>query len=905
MFYMAEAVLGVSGVLAVVMLGLHANYYRAHISPEVEEFLHCFWDMMAYLANTTIFVLVGVVIGERAFDHVEASDWFFLMTLYFGVTVIRGLTLAMLGPLLARIGYGISWQTSVVMTWGGLRGAVGLALALVVEHDPIIDPIIGSKILFHTAGIVLLTLVVNATTITRLLGALKFSEVSSSRLREMASIVKQLDETRTRLLKDQRTDRFLSDAIWSKVSEYSVIVDPYAPKVDKKKSKRSSKKKLRANKVDPHAALFEALDMSPDYNPAVSAELRPHELREMSEHARVRYLKAEKRSYWRQYEIGMLGRDAVRMLNAAADQAIDTEGKLVDACEIAPLIALPQYVRRMQNVVTYITSAVATEVEMPKASRMIVAKCQAISSSLYFDHFITGVVLFNIISIFMSMSEDETSANQETYDIINYICIAIYTSEVTVKLTALQCGYFRQRWNVFDLIVLIFSYVDIIITLSLPNRANDSFSPELLRIARIFKVLRFFRAVRLIRPAAPLMHWAMTHVTSWHVAIGYDMGKAYVLAREETNCLIGEFVNHEIIANELRSRSTESRAVVVQMMADLQKSHPKIVLAVKTRQASRCILNGVRQEVKHLQEDGVMDERDVQLLKTCCETQMKMLLSKPPTLDAPDPMKLLFGVTWLDGATDEMMATIKECAHLQQYDMNEVIGDVGDPSDGIYFVVAGLVRITFSINGIEHSHMLGAGQVIGELGTLTDSPRSAGMACETPVEAFYIRRTDLLNAMKLHPTLGESLWRVCGIRAAVSTLAAMPRYKKWQTQKLKKHCEIAELVPMDHPRIWNLDDRVSDGVVLIGTATCTRTGKQFTAMETIPRGVGQVELSEGTQFLIIPANDDIDVASLRRPPFEIEIINGVNTTLSFANHVDTVLSFTSHTDPTQPSFSKI
>lgn len=537
----------------------------------------------------------------------------------------------------------------------------------------------------------------------------------------------------------------------------------------------------------------------------------------------------------------------------------------------------------------------------------MVAKCQAISSNLYFDHFITVVVIFNVISVFISMSEDETSPNQDTYDIINYVCTTIYTVETMVKLTALQCGYFRQRWNVFDFIVLVFSYVDIVIALSLPNQSNDSggFSPELLRIARVFKVLRFFRAVRLIRPAAPLMHWAMTHVTSWHVAIGYDLGKAYVLAREETNCLIGDFVKHAIIANELRSRSSESRTVVVQMMADLQKSYPKIVLAVKTRQASRCILNGVRLEVKHLQEDGVMDERDVQLLKAATETQMKMLLSKPPTLEPPDPMGMLSGVAWLDGATDEMMATIKDCAQLRQYEMNEVLGDVGDPSDGIFFVVAGLVRITFFIDGIEHSNMLGAGQVIGELGALTFSPRSAGMACETPVEAFYICRTDLLNAMELHPALGASLWRVCGIRAAVSTLAAMPRYKKWQTGRLKKHCAIAELVPMDHPRIWNLDDRVSDGVVLIGTATCTRTGQQFTDMETIPRGVGQVELAEGTQFLIIPANDEIDVLSLKKPRFEIEIIDGVKSAVSFTTHVNNVLSFTSHTGPTQSILSSI
>ena len=46
-------------------------------------------------------------------------------------------------PILMRIGYGLSWQSAVVAAWGGLRGAVGLALALQVYID---HPQIGGKV---------------------------------------------------------------------------------------------------------------------------------------------------------------------------------------------------------------------------------------------------------------------------------------------------------------------------------------------------------------------------------------------------------------------------------------------------------------------------------------------------------------------------------------------------------------------------------------------------------------------------------------------------------------------------------------------------------------------------------------------------------------------------------------
>lgn len=43
-----------------------------------------------------------------------------------------------------HIGYGFTWQTAVVVSWGGLRGAVGLALALQVyiDHEEIGNKVI-------------------------------------------------------------------------------------------------------------------------------------------------------------------------------------------------------------------------------------------------------------------------------------------------------------------------------------------------------------------------------------------------------------------------------------------------------------------------------------------------------------------------------------------------------------------------------------------------------------------------------------------------------------------------------------------------------------------------------------------------------------------------------------------
>ena len=65
-FFIAEHFLHVSGVLALVTFGLvMAGSGKTKISPEVHHFLHEFWELAAFIANTLIFIIVGVVIAQR------------------------------------------------------------------------------------------------------------------------------------------------------------------------------------------------------------------------------------------------------------------------------------------------------------------------------------------------------------------------------------------------------------------------------------------------------------------------------------------------------------------------------------------------------------------------------------------------------------------------------------------------------------------------------------------------------------------------------------------------------------------------------------------------------------------------------------------------------------------------
>lgn len=88
----------------------------------------------------------------------------------------------LLYPLMKRMGYGLSKRESVILTWGGLRGALGMTLALMVSYTPAIPEDVRSQVLFFTAGIVTLTLCVNATTTRWLLNKLGLINIPSARI---------------------------------------------------------------------------------------------------------------------------------------------------------------------------------------------------------------------------------------------------------------------------------------------------------------------------------------------------------------------------------------------------------------------------------------------------------------------------------------------------------------------------------------------------------------------------------------------------------------------------------------------------------------------------------------------------------------------------------------------------
>lgn len=77
---------------------------------------------------------------------------------------IRAFVVFCLSPALKNLGYGLTAKEAAVMVWGGLRGAVSLSLALLIDGNHLIGNRARETIFLQTTGIVTLTLVINGTT---------------------------------------------------------------------------------------------------------------------------------------------------------------------------------------------------------------------------------------------------------------------------------------------------------------------------------------------------------------------------------------------------------------------------------------------------------------------------------------------------------------------------------------------------------------------------------------------------------------------------------------------------------------------------------------------------------------------------------------------------------------------
>jgi CPA1 family monovalent cation:H+ antiporter len=122
-----------SGVLAALTAGLVVGNFRSSgsISAAGRHALGPFWEYVAFVANSLIFLLIG---AQEAQQHFE-SLWVPVIVGIVLVTLGRAVAIYPLCAVFARSRLKVDLRHQHVLFWGGLRGALALALALSLPED--------------------------------------------------------------------------------------------------------------------------------------------------------------------------------------------------------------------------------------------------------------------------------------------------------------------------------------------------------------------------------------------------------------------------------------------------------------------------------------------------------------------------------------------------------------------------------------------------------------------------------------------------------------------------------------------------------------------------------------------------------------------------------------------------
>jgi CPA1 family monovalent cation:H+ antiporter len=203
--YLVADRLSFSGVLAVVTAGLvNGNISPQGMSPTSRIVIFNFWEYVAFLANSLVFLLIGLQVNITAL----LTAWQPILWAILAIFIARIIVVYGLSWLVKPVAEPIPFRWQHILNWGGLRGAISLALVLSLPVSLASERDVLRVMAF---GVVLFTLIVQSTTMSPLIRWLKVITRSD------AQIKYEMQHARLTALRsaDTRLDHMHSDGLLS------------------------------------------------------------------------------------------------------------------------------------------------------------------------------------------------------------------------------------------------------------------------------------------------------------------------------------------------------------------------------------------------------------------------------------------------------------------------------------------------------------------------------------------------------------------------------------------------------------------------------------------------------------------------------------------------------------------
>lgn len=233
-------VIHISSIIATTITALFlGNQARNMLSVKTEEYLSKFVEHTAFLANSLVFILAGLLFASLQIDVREL--WLPILVSVIIVAIVRVIAVySVVRPLNAmKIEEEIpnSWQ--ILLAWGSLRGALAIIIVLLIPDDL---QVAGWQyayspkdfLLAITIGCILATLFIKAPLIGKIMHRLKIDKPDPLTLAHEANLRIYAILTEKARFEKHRTKGFVRD------SEYRLLVRDVTSQLEKARSERDS-----------------------------------------------------------------------------------------------------------------------------------------------------------------------------------------------------------------------------------------------------------------------------------------------------------------------------------------------------------------------------------------------------------------------------------------------------------------------------------------------------------------------------------------------------------------------------------------------------------------------------------------------------------------------------------------
>ena len=206
--------LGVSGVITCVSAAL---FLAQHAWPVISSrtSMESVWHALVYFMNTIVFFLAGVITQRAVHTSFHGHSFGSMAANLAGfvviMTIARAAMIVMAYPVLNLTGPRISVHEASFMVWAGLRGAVGLALALVVLQDGR-DKRAGQQLVAMVSGLSFLTIVLQGSTCGAVLRYWRMLEVDTEKASIMQTVAAHIEVTCAHLFARRSASAAAADA---------------------------------------------------------------------------------------------------------------------------------------------------------------------------------------------------------------------------------------------------------------------------------------------------------------------------------------------------------------------------------------------------------------------------------------------------------------------------------------------------------------------------------------------------------------------------------------------------------------------------------------------------------------------------------------------------------------------